>query len=138
MAELPSRSILIVEDHAQTASIMVRLVEARGFRALSARSLVEARRHAEQADIGFLISDLGLPDGDGGELMKELHARHGIKGVAITGYGMEADVAHAKKAGFALHLTKPIQISDLEKVLALARRELAKPSRRNPAARKPR
>jgi DNA-binding response OmpR family regulator len=91
---------------------------------LTAHSLAEARALAAQHDIGFLISDLGLPDGNGGDLMKELHDRLGIVGAALTGYGTESDVAHARSMGFVLHLTKPIQITDLDKVLAVARREL--------------
>lgn len=121
------RSVLIVEDHLQTTRVLVRLVEARGFKVLTAHSLAEARALAAQHDIGFLISDLGLPDGNGCDLMKEFHDRLGISGVALTGYGMDADIAHAHAMGFTLHLTKPVQIGDLEKALALARTELAKP-----------
>jgi CheY-like chemotaxis protein len=121
----PPRPVLIVDDHAATTKVMVRLVEARGFRVLTAHSLAEARAVAAAHDIGFLISDLGLPDGNGGDLMKELHDRLGIVGAALTGYGMDADVLHAKSMGFVMHLTKPIQIHDLEKVLAVARQELA-------------
>jgi DNA-binding response OmpR family regulator len=127
--DLSTRFLLIVEDHLQTTKVLKRLVEARGFKVLTAHSLVEARALAEKNDIGFLISDLGLPDGHGGELMKELHERFGLSGVALTGYGMEADVAQAREMGFILHLTKPIQIGDLEKALTLARTELSKPRR---------
>lgn len=126
METTPSRPILIVEDHPQTVKVLARLVEARGFPVLTAHSLTQAREITAANDIGFLISDLGLPDGNGGELMKELRDGRGIAGVALTGYGMEADVAEAKKSGFILHLTKPIQIGDLEKALALAKVELAK------------
>lgn len=127
MEKSAPRPILIVEDHPQTVKVLVRLVEARGFRVLAAHSLAQAREVAAAHDIGFLISDLGLPDGNGGELMQELRDRLGIAGVALTGYGMDADVSLAKQAGFILHLTKPIQIGDLEKVLVLAKAELAKP-----------
>jgi CheY-like chemotaxis protein len=121
-----TRPLLIVEDHPQTTRVLVRLVEARGFNVLSAHSLAEARALVAAHDIGFLISDLGLPDGNGGDLMKELRDRLGISGVALTGYGMDADIAHAREMGFALHLTKPIQIGDLEKALVLAKAELSK------------
>jgi DNA-binding response OmpR family regulator len=125
------RAVLIVDDHLPTTKVMVRLVEARGFRVLMANSIAQARAVAAANDIGFLISDLGLPDGNGGELMKELHDRLGIVGAALTGYGMESDVVHARDMGFVMHLTKPIQISDLDKVLEVAKRELE--SRRPPA-----
>src|SRR3954469_2120943 len=99
-----TRSLLIVEDHLQTTKVLVRLVEARGFHVLPAHSLTEDRALPAEHDIGFLISDLGLPDGNGGDLMKELHERLGISGVALTGYGMDADIAQAREMGFALHL----------------------------------
>lgn len=120
-------ALLIVEDHLQTSKVLGRLIEARGFNVRTASTLAEARMIAAEHDIGFLFSDLGLPDGNGGDLMKEFHERYGISGVALTGYGLEADVAHARNMGFVLHLTKPIQISDLEEALQLAKVELEKP-----------
>lgn len=56
--------------------------------------------------------------------MTELQRSLGIKGVAISGFGMEGDIARSNKAGFAFHLTKPIRITDLDKVLALAKQEI--------------
>jgi CheY-like chemotaxis protein len=123
----PQRSILIVEDHVPTTKVMVRLVEARGFKVFAAHSLTQAREIAGKQDIGFVISDLGLPDGNGGDLMRELQQRFGLAGAALTGYGMDADIAQAQQSGFVMHVTKPIQIGDLDKVLALATSELAKP-----------
>ena len=49
------------------------------------------------------LSGATVPDGNGADLMKELHVRLGISGVAVTGYGMDADIAHAREMGFALH-----------------------------------
>ena len=123
---LPPRQVLLVEDDPQTTQVMARLMRARGFPVRVACSLAEARRCAAQGNIGFLISDVGLSDGSGCELMAELRDSLGLQGVAISGYGMEADVTRSREAGFVLHLTKPIQISDLDRVLELARRELAK------------
>jgi DNA-binding response OmpR family regulator len=120
------RFVLIVEDHGQTSHVMARLVRARGFQVVTASSLAEARECAQQGNIGFLISDLGLPDGNGCDLMAELQARHGIKGAAISGFGMEGDVERSRKAGFAMHLTKPIRMTDLDQVLALAKSEIEK------------
>lgn len=118
------RQILLVEDDPQTTQVMARMVRARGFAVVVARSLEEARQCAAQDNIGFVISDVGLPDGKGWELMRELRDRFGLEGVAISGFGMEADLARSREAGFVLHLTKPIQIGDLNKALALAQRAL--------------
>ncbi|HTO05186.1 MAG TPA: response regulator, partial [Opitutus sp.] len=59
-------------------------------------------------------------DMDGFELMKLLRDRHALKGIALTGYGMEADISRASDAGFVAHLTKPISVKVLERALAVA------------------
>jgi CheY-like chemotaxis protein len=124
------RCILIIEDHGQTSHVMARLVKARGFEVKTASSLAEARERVKEDGVGFVISDLGLPDGDACSLMAELRDRRGIKGVAISGYGMESDVARSRQAGFVMHLTKPIRMAELDQVLALAKSEIEKPGPR--------
>jgi len=61
---------------------------------------------------------LGLPDGTGIELMRELRDRYGLQGIALSGYGMDDDIASAHRAGFATHLTKPVAIAELRRVIA--------------------
>ena len=57
----------------------------------------------------LLISDLGLPDGSGHDLMRELRSRgHTFPGIALSGYGQEEDILRSREAGFAAHLTKPV------------------------------
>jgi CheY-like chemotaxis protein len=63
------------------------------------------------------MTDLGLPDGSGYELMEELGKEKGIKGIALTGYGAENDSRRSRNAGFLSHLVKPLQISTLESAL---------------------
>jgi HPt (histidine-containing phosphotransfer) domain-containing protein len=56
----------------------------------------------------LLISDLGLPDGSGHDLMRQLRQRgHSFPGIALSGYGQEEDIQRSREAGFAAHLTKP-------------------------------
>lgn len=126
MVSGPDRQILVVEDHDPTTHIMARLIRARGFHVVTAVSMAGARAMARSHTIGFLITDLGLPDGDGCDLMRELHDSLGIKGAAVSGYGMPIDLERSTEAGFAMHLTKPVHINDLERVLALARSELVR------------
>jgi DNA-binding response OmpR family regulator len=64
-----------------------------------------------------VISDLGLPDGTGDDLMMKLRATYGLRGIALSGYGSEADVVRSKAAGFFTHLVKPVSISDLRAIL---------------------
>ena len=90
----------------------------RNYEVLPAGSIAHARELAAQETIDFLIVDIGLPDGNGNELMKELRERFGLKGVALTGYGTEEDIQENLAAGIVAYLTKPIRIDSLENILA--------------------
>jgi signal transduction histidine kinase/CheY-like chemotaxis protein len=111
--------VLLVEDHAPTRNALTTLLMRRSFHVESAGSLAEARVLAGKNEYQLLISDIGLPDGDGYELMTELGSAR-VKGIALTGYGMEDDVAFSQSAGFVAHLTKPVSIKSLESALAAA------------------
>ena len=112
--------ILLVEDHEPTRKALTQLLKRRRFHVEAAGSLAEARALAEKHDFHLLISDIGLPDGDGYALMMELGSRRPVKGIALTGYGMEHDVAFSQAAGFVAHLTKPVRVQSLEAALAMA------------------
>ncbi len=73
---------------------------------------------AEKETLDVVISDIGLPDGTGFELMAQLKSRFGLKGIALTGYGMENDLIRSGEAGFVAHLTKPIRMQSLDEALA--------------------
>ena len=109
-------SILLVEDHADTAEAMSELLQALGHQVTVAGSvasgLAAAERQAGRLDL--VLSDLGLPDGSGVDLMQELHQRYGVRGIALSGYGMEEDVRRSLEAGFDRHLTKPINLQALQ------------------------
>jgi signal transduction histidine kinase/ActR/RegA family two-component response regulator len=110
--------ILLVEDHPDTAHQLTRLLRRAGHEVVSASSIKEARDLvAAEAEGGFniLISDLGLPDGSGHELMRDLR-RHEqpIPGIALSGYGMKDDIRASMEAGFVRHLTKPVDWQELK------------------------
>lgn len=110
--------VLFVEDHEATRNAMARLLRRRGYDVIVAHSAADALRKAEQAPFDVLISDLGLPDGDGCKLMSELRQAHpDLSGIAISGFGMPKDVSRSRAAGFDEHLTKPISIDSLERAL---------------------
>jgi CheY-like chemotaxis protein len=111
--------ILLVEDHAPTRDALTRLLLRRNFKVASAASLAEARKLAAEKRFDLVISDIGLPDGSGNDLMAELNRDHGLKGAALTGCGMEQDVERSLASGFLTHLTKPVGIDSLEKALSL-------------------
>ena len=117
---LRSVRILLVEDHEATRTALTQLLIRRHYEVVPVASVAEARIAAKGADFDLLVSDIGLPDGSGHELMADLHARYGLKGIALTGYGQEEDLARAREAGFVTHLTKPVSIQSLEHALAVA------------------
>ena len=117
------RRILLVEDHPDTAMIMLRLLKAADFEVEWAATVQDALRAAEREKFDLLVSDLGLPDGCGTDLMRRLREQHGLKGIALSGYGMEEDVQKSREAGFAEHLTKPINMDALRSAIAAAVRE---------------
>jgi CheY-like chemotaxis protein len=117
-----SLRILLVEDHADTARQLCRLLERAGHQVTSAACLEEARAQTAAAaalateGCGFdmLVSDLGLPDGSGHDLMRELAGRYGLPGVALSGYGMKEDIEKSLAVGFAQHITKPVDWFELK------------------------
>lgn len=115
-------AILLVEDHADTAAALSDLLEIMGHRPIVAGSVAQALAAAEReaGAIDLVISDLGLPDGGGHDLMRELVRRHGLTGIALSGYGMEEDVRQSLEAGFSRHLTKPVTMALLEAAIAEA------------------
>jgi CheY-like chemotaxis protein len=116
----PSRSrILMVDDHEDTRAAMKKLLERSGYRVTTADSVQAAIQSAGDEPIDILISDIGLPDGSGLEIMRHLRDRDGypVRGIALSGFGMEEDVKKSREAGFDHHLTKPVTFDRLRAVL---------------------
>ncbi|MDP9120309.1 MAG: ATP-binding protein, partial [Acidobacteriota bacterium] len=113
----PLLHILLVEDHGDTAEAMAGLLTDMGHHVSLASTIATALAMADQAHFDLLVSDLGLPDGHGCDLMRTLVSRHGLRGIAISGYGMEEDIARSLAAGFALHVTKPVTFETLRTAL---------------------
>lgn len=109
------RRILLVEDHGDTLSVFAAMLRRRGHAVItvsSSRAAMEAMK--EDSAIDILICDIGLPDGDGWELMKALRSRWSIPGIAVTGFGMPSDHERSAEVGFAFHLVKPIDPQELD------------------------
>jgi signal transduction histidine kinase len=109
--------ILLVEDHADTAKIMQRILEKTGYRVQHASDVASAKELAQKFRFQLVISDVGLPDGDGLQLMRDLRDTHQLKGIALSGFGMDTDVDAARRAGFVDHLTKPVDPDHLREVI---------------------
>jgi signal transduction histidine kinase/anti-sigma regulatory factor (Ser/Thr protein kinase) len=114
--------ILLVDDHQDTLEFMSRFLTLCGHEVATASNFGEALSVGRMQEFDLVISDIGLPDGNGYELMQVLQTLSPIKGIALSGYGMKADVDRSEAAGFSAHLTKPCDLSVLnatiEKILA--------------------
>jgi len=124
-SKIQNLKILLVEDHADTAEAMADLLSLNGHQVTTAGSVTEALSTVAgmEGAFDFVISDLGLPDGSGLDLMRELSARHGLRGIALSGYGMEDDIRQSLEAGFLKHMTKPVDLSALQATLREVVRE---------------
>jgi signal transduction histidine kinase/CheY-like chemotaxis protein len=112
-----SRRLLVVDDHHDTCIGMKMMLERRGYAITLANSADQAVKRASEENFDLVISDIGLPDRSGYELMRELRATKGLRGIALSGFGMENDIARARDAGFSEHLTKPINFERLERAI---------------------
>jgi signal transduction histidine kinase len=115
----PSRSlrILIVEDHEATNTVLSRLLTKSGHRPVLASNIHEALEAYPREIFDVVISDLGLPDGSGLDLMPQLLKNRPVFGIALSGYGMESDLQKSKQAGFLTHLVKPVDFDQLQDLL---------------------
>ena len=112
-APLSPRSILVVEDHADTLRAECEILRELAFEVVGVGTVAAALAAAQKQGFDVVLSDLGLPDGTGHDLMLQLRERHGLTGIAVTGYGMEDDVRRSREAGFVEHVVKPITFQRL-------------------------
>jgi CheY-like chemotaxis protein len=113
-AHLRALRILLVEDHGDTSRILARLLRSQGHEVQTAGDLHKALELSRQWEFDLLLSDLGLPDGSGRELMRQLRSTHPkTPGIAMSGYGTNDDIRQSLAAGFEEHLVKPLNIAAL-------------------------
>lgn len=100
--------LIVVEDHAETAEGLKRFLSAIGYQVFVATDMASALSLATAVEFDVLLSDLGLPDGNGWELLKQLSAERRIRAIAFSGYNSPADRQRSAEAGFLEHLAKPL------------------------------
>ena len=110
--------ILVVEDHGDTRQTLARLLSHFGHQIAVADSVESALRTFRSQQFDAIVSDIGLPDGTGYEIIKQAKQRYPVKAIALTGFGMDADLRRSKAAGFDFHLTKPVDFAELRTVLS--------------------
>jgi len=109
--------ILLVEDHEDTNRSLTKLLRRRGYHVQSAGNVRSALDLSAKEEFDVLISDLGLPDGSGIDLMRTLCSARPLLGIALTGFGMEGDIRQSHEAGFKHHLVKPIDLNKLDSLI---------------------
>jgi len=119
----PALRVFVVENHDDTREALTLLLGQLGHEVRSAASLAEARAALADTDPDVVISDIGLPDGSGWDLLRDLSPVP--YAVAMSGYGMNADRERSRAAGYRHHLVKPMDLEQLEDMLAEAARERA-------------
>ena len=111
---VPNPRVLLVDDHLDSVRPMQLFLEAIGYEVTTAHTVATALRAATQNQFDLLVSDIGLPDGSGDDLIRQLQDKgRSLPSIALSGYGTEQDVARSRAAGFQVHLTKPVSPQDL-------------------------
>jgi PAS domain S-box-containing protein len=116
-ATFRSLRLLLVDDHADTRRTLSRLLGKCGHEIATADCAQSALKLLDRDRFDAMISDIGLPDSSGYELVREAKERQPLKGIALSGFGMEEDVRRSLEAGFDYHLTKPVEFDDLRSLL---------------------
>jgi DNA-binding response OmpR family regulator len=116
-----SLHILLVGDHEDTLRGMARLL-GRKHVVTDVDKVAHALEAAGKQPFDLVISDLGLPDGSGLDLMRQLRDQYGLQGICLTGFGMEDDLIRSADAGFCSHLTKPVDLRKLEATIEMIKR----------------
>ena len=109
--------VLLVEDHEDTKQSLTKLLRLRGYHVESASNVQSALDLIAQDQFDVLISDLGLPDGSGIDLIRRVQSDRPVLGIALTGFGMEEDIRKSREAGFKHHLVKPIDLNKLDSII---------------------
>jgi len=107
--------ILLVDDHDDTARALARLLGLSGYDVRTATTVAAAISLCDEHRFDLLISDIGLPDGTGYDLMRELTRRGIPAGIAVSGY--EDDATAGRDAGFVAHLVKPVAFETLKETI---------------------
>ena len=108
-------SILLVDDHEDTNRSMMLLLRRRGYQVKTAADIAQAVEMFAQETFDVLVSDMGLPDGSGLDLLPKLaHNPPRYGGIVVSGYASDEDVERSRAAGYKQHLSKPVDVNQLD------------------------
>jgi DNA-binding response OmpR family regulator len=123
-SNLPTLHLLLIEDHDDTRRYLSLLLESAGHSVTTAGTVSEALIAFFENDVDVLISDIGLPDGTGWELLRQLQLSRPVYAIAMSGFGSQGERAKSLEAGFRRYLVKPFDPAELESALVDAAMEL--------------
>jgi CheY-like chemotaxis protein len=110
--------IIVVEDQADTAEGLRRFLTHIGYKVYIAPDVASARALAKAVEFDVLLADIRLPDGTGWDLMRELSEKQpDIRGIAISGFNSDEEIARSKRVGFLDHIAKPLVAEQLSAAL---------------------
>jgi len=112
MSQRPLR-LIVVEDHADTAEGLKKFLKAVGYEVFVATDMASALSLASSVEFDLLLSDIGLPDGTGWELLNQLMAKRPIRAIAFSAHNLPEDLQRSAAAGFVEHLPKPLSPEQL-------------------------
>jgi PAS domain S-box-containing protein len=109
--------VLLVEDHPDSARTLARLLAGAGYEVQTAHSVAAALHLASASPFDVMVSDIGLPDGTGYELMAQIRDQYAIPGIALSGFGMEDDLRKGRDAGFEEYVVKPVSVAHIDRAI---------------------
>jgi CheY-like chemotaxis protein len=112
--------ILVVEDHVDTLRVLRRLLESVGYLVATAQTAAAAMSYVAANDFDMLLSDIGLPDRNGWELVRQIKKLQNVPAIAISGFNSMNDIRKSRQAGFYGHLAKPLDFQLLQSTIHAA------------------
>ena len=109
-----------MEDHPDSRKYLRLFLKMKGHTVREAKTLAEAKALFEEEEPQVLISDIGLPDGDGSDILRRVKVKGPLYAIAVSGFGAAADVQKSTEAGFRRHLVKPFLPETLDAYLVEA------------------
>ena len=116
-ASTAATRIVVADDSLTSRAAVKTMLEIAGYTVVPACDGEDAWSQLARGGVDLVVSDVGLPDATGYDLMRELRARMPIRGIAISGWGRPEDIAKSREAGFSEHLTKPVGLQKLEQAI---------------------
>jgi signal transduction histidine kinase/ActR/RegA family two-component response regulator len=118
VADLSGIKVLVVDDQGDARDLMRRVLEDCGAKVLTAAAAADALVLIEKERPDLLISDIGMPEVDGFEFLRQVRSLGEERGgktpaIALTAFARSEDRTRALRAGFAMHLSKPVEPSEL-------------------------